>query len=98
DRNMNRLKRWEYELNQIRIPFDEKALPPVYLVDEKDLFNCDMFIFCASKGIPPVGSQVEDVRMAQFNSNSNIIKDYALLARETNFKGIFAVVSDPVDL
>lgn len=98
DRNMNRLKRWEYELNQIRRPFDEKALPPVYLVDEKDLFNCDMFIFCASKGIPPVGSQVEDVRMAQFNSNSNIIKDYALLARETNFKGIFAVVSDPVDL
>ncbi len=98
DRNANRLKRWEYELNQIRRPFNEKTFPPVYAIDENDLFNCDMFIFCASKGIPPVGSQVQDVRMAQFNSNSEIIKEYAILARKEGFKGIFAVVSDPVDL
>ena len=29
DRNLNRLKRWEYELNQIRRPFDELAFPKV---------------------------------------------------------------------
>ncbi len=57
-----------------------------------------MFIFCASKGIPPVGSGVQDVRMAQFKSNSNIIKEYALMARDMGFNGIFAVLSDPVDL
>jgi malate/lactate dehydrogenase len=98
DRNENQLQRWEYELNQIRRSFEEKALPPVYIVNEEKLFDCDMFIFCASRGIPPVGSQVKDVRMAQFNSNSEIIKEYAILAREKDFKGIFAVVSDPVDL
>lgn len=98
DRNINRLKRWDHELNQIRIPFNESALPKVTPVEKKDLFNCDMFIFCASKGIPPVGSQVSDVRMAQFKSNSEIISEYAKMARQSNFKGIFAVVSDPVDL
>lgn len=98
DRNINRLKRWEYELNQIRRPFDELSFPKVVPVLEEDLFDCDMFIFCASKGIPPVGSQVVDVRMAQFESNSKIISQYAKMARERNFKGIFAVVSDPVDL
>ncbi len=98
DRNINRLKRWEYELNQIRRPFDELAFPKVVPIEEKDLFNCDIFVFCASKGIPPIGSKVIDVRMAQFQSNSEIIKKYARMARDTKFQGIFAVVSDPVDL
>jgi len=56
-----------------------------------------MFIFCASKGVPPVGSQVADVRMAQFEGNAELIKEYALMAADCRFKGIFAVVSDPVD-
>ncbi|MCF6461862.1 lactate dehydrogenase [Clostridium sp. Cult1] len=98
DRNPNRLKRWEYELNQIRKPFDEEAFPPVYPLDKDELFDCDIFLFCASKGIPPVGSNIDDVRMAQFESNSEIIKEYAVMARNKKFKGIFAVVSDPVDL
>lgn len=98
DRNMDRLKRWEHELNQVRIPFKESDLPKVVPIKKEDLFYCDMFVFCASKGIPPVGSQVSDVRMAQFESNSDIIKEYAKKARDENFKGIFAVVSDPVDL
>lgn len=98
DRNENRLKRWEYELNQIRIPFNESSLPKVVPIEKEDLFNCDMFVFCASKGIPPVGSEVSDVRMAQFKSNSAIISEYAIMARNEGFKGIFAVVSDPVDL
>ena len=98
DRNINRLKRWEYELNQIRRPFDEQSFPKVKPVDETELFDCDIFVFCASKGIPPVGTDVKDVRMAQFESNSEILSQYVRLARNANFKGIFAVVSDPVDL
>ncbi|MDR7855799.1 lactate/malate family dehydrogenase [Tissierella sp.] len=98
DRNINRIKRWEYELNQIRRPFDERAFTPVKAIDEKDLFDCDIFVFCASKGIPPVGSSISDVRMAQFESNSKIISSYAQMARDKKFEGIFAVVSDPVDL
>lgn len=98
DRNINSLKRWEHEINQIRRPFDELAFPKVVPIEEKDLFDCDIFVFCASKGIPPVGSEVTDVRMAQFESNSKIVGDYAKMARDENFQGIFAVVSDPVDL
>lgn len=98
DRNPNRLKRWEYEINQIRKPFDEETFPPVYSLDKEELFDCDIFLFCPSKEIPPVGSPVYDVRMAQFNSNSEIIKEYARMARDNSFKGIFGVISDPVDL
>lgn len=98
DRNINRLKRWEYELNQIRRPFDEQSFPKVEPVNEAELFDCDIFVFCASKGIPPVGTDIKDVRMAQFESNSEIMSQYVKLARNANYKGIFAVVSDPVDL
>lgn len=98
DRDENKLKRWEHEINQIRRPFDELSFPKVMPVDKSVLFDCDIFVFCASKGIPPVGSGVSDVRMAQFESNSQIIGEYANMARKNNFKGVFAVVSDPVDL
>lgn len=63
----------------------------------EDLFDCDMFVFCASRSVPEVGSNVTDVRMIQYESNSKIIEPYARMAREKGFKGIFAVVSDPVD-
>lgn len=98
DRNINRLKRWEYEVNQIRKAFSKEEFPKVVQIAKDQLFDCDMFIFCASKGVPPVGSSIKDVRMIQFESNSEIIKEYAQMARDSNFKGVFAVVSDPVDL
>ncbi|MDX9916628.1 MAG: lactate dehydrogenase [Gudongella sp.] len=97
DRNQNRLKRWEHELGQIRKPFDERAFAPIKVIEKEELFNCDMFIFCASSGIPPVGSGVSDVRMAQFEKNRQIISEYAKIARNMNFKGYFSVVSDPID-
>ncbi len=91
-------QRYEQEMNQIALPFEPDALPPVHIVEQPDLFACDMFVFCASGGVPEVGGQVADVRMAQLEVNERIIKIYARLARESGFKGIFAVVSDPVDL
>ena len=96
DRSLDKIKRWEYEMNQTSFPFDD-SLPMVQGINKEELFDCDMFIFCASKGVPPVGSQVADVRMAQFEGNAELIKEYALMAADCRFKGIFAVVSDPVD-
>ena len=63
----------------------------------EELFDGDVFVFCASKGIPPVGSDVRDVRMAQFEQNAQLIAQYGKMARQKQFKGLFAVVSDPVD-
>lgn len=98
DRNINRLNRWEHELNQIKDPSCKLKLPKVLPIEKDEIFDCDMFIFSASKGVPAVGSDVKDVRMVQFESNSEIIGEYAKLARYKKFQGIFAVVSDPVDL
>ncbi|MEJ8555223.1 lactate/malate family dehydrogenase [Tepidibacter sp. Z1-5] len=95
--NKDNLQRLEYEMNQIIDPFSEKSMPQVNIIEEDELFNCDMFVFCASKGIPPVGSEVSDVRMIQFEENAKIVSHYARKARDSSFKGIFSVVSDPVD-
>lgn len=98
DRDINRLKRWEHELNQIIDPAGKMEFPKVVPLEKEKLFDCNMFIFCASKGVPSVDSKIEDVRMAQFKSNTEIISEYAHLARKNKFRGVFAVVSDPVDL
>lgn len=97
DVNESVCKRWECELNQAAYPWDYEALPEVVILKEEELFDCDLFVFCASKGIPPVGTQVEDVRMAQFEANRGIISLFAKKARVAKFQGLFAVVSDPVD-
>ena len=89
--------RWEFEMGQISLPWDYDLFPEVEVVAPEDLFDCDMFVFVASKGIPPVGSQVKDVRMYQFENNAKIVKHYAKMAREKRFKGIWCAVSDPVD-
>lgn len=61
------------------------------------LFDCDVFLFAATKSIPAVGSDVRDVRMAQFAANRPLVESFARQAREANFRGLFAVMSDPVD-
>lgn len=96
DVNENVMARYEIEMNQIGWPFGMKELPKVVMLRESELFDCDMFVFCASKSIPPIGTQ-GDVRMMQLEANSKIAAHYGQLAKEVGFKGIFAVVSDPVD-
>jgi malate/lactate dehydrogenase len=90
-------QRYEYEMNQTAYPWDYDRLPEVVIVDQAELFNCDAFVFCASKSVPAVGSEIADVRMVQFEANRSIMKEYAVMARERGFRGLFAVVSDPVD-
>lgn len=89
--------RWEFEMGQISQPWDYDAFPEVDVVSPDNLFDCDLFIFVASRGIPPVGSKVKDVRMAQFELNAAIVKQYAQMARKANFDGLWCAVSDPVD-
>ena len=89
--------RWEFEMGQIALPWEYDSMPEVEVVSPDRLFNCDVFVFVASKGIPPVGSDVKDVRMYQFENNAKIVSHYARLARKTGFKGLWCAVSDPVD-
>ena len=97
DINEAAVKRWEFELNQVTWPWQYDAMPTVEIVPQERLFDCDAFLFVASKGIPPVGSGVQDVRMAQFQANRALVELYARKAREARFRGLFCVISDPVD-
>lgn len=97
DLDEQKMDRWEQELNQVCYP-EEFGLPKIKIKSQEELFDCDMFIFTASKFVPKVGSKTKDVRMAQFKANADIIKYYAAMAKNENFKGIFSVISDPVDL
>ena len=97
DINEAATKRWEFELNQVTLPWQYDAMPAVEIVPQEKLFDCDAFLFVASKGIPAVGSGVKDVRMAQFEANRGLVELYARKAREAQFQGLFCVISDPVD-
>lgn len=97
DANPNAAIRLEMELNQIQEPLCGLHSPFAHVISFEELFDCDIFIFCASKGIPDLQSNVKDVRMAQFDANKEIIGYYSQLAASRNYKGLFAVVSDPVD-
>ncbi len=94
DINEHQRRRYEMELNQIIVNPEIK----VEALNGDDLFHCDVFVFCASKYVPKVGEKVADVRMIQFEENSKIVEIYAKMARNSGFKGLFCVVSDPVDL
>ncbi|MBQ6503837.1 MAG: hypothetical protein IJI57_08000 [Flexilinea sp.] len=89
--------RWEFEMGQVSLPWDYDAFSEVSVVPMESLFDCDVFVFAASRGIPPVGSQVKDVRMAQFETNAALVRQYAREARRQGFNGLWAAVSDPVD-
>lgn len=97
DLNEASLARWEAEMSQISWPGEYDALPRVERVDPDHLFHCDLFIFAATKAIPAVGSPVSDVRMAQLEANRPLVEHYARMARTADFRGVFAVLSDPVD-
>ncbi|GAB6106267.1 lactate/malate family dehydrogenase [Fusibacter bizertensis] len=86
--------RYEMELNQIDVNPELK----VRAIEMEALFDSDLFLFCASKAVPQVGENVKDVRMVQFEENAKLISMYAQKARTANYKGVFGVVSDPVDL
>ena len=91
------MKRYECEMNQMAWPMEYDIMPRVEILSQNQLFDCDVFVFCASKGVPPVGAKNVDVRMIQLQENRKIIGTFARQAAAHGFRGIFAVVSDPVD-
>ncbi|MEG1658431.1 MAG: lactate dehydrogenase [Oscillibacter sp.] len=97
DLNANGAARWASEMNQISWPWDYDALPKVEILTPERLFDCDLFIFAATKAVPAVDSGVSDVRMAQFAANRPLMEQCARQARAAQFNGLFAVLSDPVD-
>ena len=89
-------ERWEFELNQIRTP-DNAPLPAVDILPPEQLFDGDVFLFCASRMVPDTSVKNGDVRMAQYGLNRELAAVYARMAREKGYRGLFCVVSDPVD-
>ena len=98
DPNEAACSRYEMELNQILPVKDGRCMPEITVCQEWKLFDCDLFLFTASRGVPALSSGVADVRMAQFEANREMIHIYARKAREARFQGMFCQISDPVDL
>jgi len=98
DTDEKRCERYELELNQI-LPLRDGAEPPrVTILPRERLFDCDALLFTATRGVPEVGAEGHDVRMAQYEANRELLSAYARGARESGFAGLFFQISDPVDL
>ena len=92
DPNDALVDRYVLELNQIL----DRETPRIVRRSPADLFDCDLFLFTASRGVPPVGA-AGDVRMLQFEKNRDMLRAYAKQARSSGFRGLFCQISDPVD-
>lgn len=95
DPNEAACRRYEMELNQVLSP-DGAPLPKVTVAEPQSLFDCDLFLFTASRGVPPLGTK-GDVRMLQYEANRDMLRHYAREARRVRFPGLFCQISDPVD-
>lgn len=87
------IDRYCMELGQVL----ERPTPVIVRREKETLFDCDVFLFAASQGVPPVGT-AGDVRLAQFEGNRELLRIYAKQARTVGFSGLFCQISDPVDL
>ncbi len=102
DLNEKNMERLEIEINQIAYPFahwsesDFPVLPPVKILQAKELFDCEVFLFVASKGVPPLGAK-GDMRMAQLTANTELVTHFAREAKAAHFQGLYCQISDPVD-
>ena len=95
DLDEKKRRRYYLEINEVS---DGTDLPPVKEAGIEEIFNTDVLVFTVSVFIPPVGTNLTDVRLVQFEKNRKILLDYARKAEESGFKGYYFIVSDPVDL
>ena len=93
DPNEALVERYVLELNQIL----GRELPRIVRREPEKLFDCELFLFTASRGVPPLGA-AGDVRMLQFEKNREMLRAYSKQARDAGFRGLFCQISDPVDL
>ena len=107
DLNQEQLKRLELEFNQMHYPpalsGENPSMPRIHIVNDDNLLDCDVLIFCATKGVPAIGTQ-GDMRMVQLKANLELVSFFGNKIRkdreekgEKGFDGFVAVVSDPVD-
>lgn len=96
DLDENRLERYHLELNQICGPYVKPL--KVTTCSAMEIFKADLVIFTASKAVPPVGTQGIDVRMVQLESNAQLVRNLVRDGVASGFSGLYAIVSDPVDL
>ena len=85
-------QRWEMELNQIVSP-EEERLPPVVIVSPEEVFDGDVFLFCASRFVPDTSVTSGDVRMAQYQVNRELAVRYARMARQRRYGGCLLYTS-----
>ena len=93
DPNEALVERYLLELNQVL----DRPEPRIVRRDPARLFDCDLFLFTASRGVPPIGV-AGDVRMLQFEKNREMLIAYSRQARGADYRGLFCQISDPVDL
>lgn len=97
DLDVKKARRFELECSQMVSPLaGDGPWPHMKVLEADEVFNCDIFVFCVTAGVPPLGFS-GDVRLYQFERNARLVDFYAAQAVQAGFKGIFAVVSDPVD-
>lgn len=97
DLNPSSAQRLEMEASQVRDSFWGREMPKVEVISKDQLFHCDVILFTAAKGVPPLSQQHVDVRMVQLAANSAIVKQVAAEAVAADFSGLFMILSDPVD-
>ena len=92
DINENLVKRLEIEMGQIAV-----LKPRVMALSEEELLCCDALVFCASRGVPPVGAE-GDVRMAQLEANGELVRALGeRIAKSDSVPDFVFIMSDPVD-
>jgi hypothetical protein len=90
-------ERWLLELGSVAAWRGREDLPAVRATTPEQVFyHCDVFLFIATGGVPPLGSD-EQVRLVQFHPNRAILDSFLERARAARFTGLFLVISDPVD-
>lgn len=95
DLDEKKRRRYYLEINEIS---DGTDLPPVVEAGIDEIFKTDVLVFTVSIFIPPVGTNLTDVRLVQFEKNRKVLLDYSRKAEENGFRGYYFIVSDPVDL
>lgn len=91
-------ERWAFEMGQCVWSFPDEDLPTVHQIKREDLFrHVDIVIFAAARGVPAPGEEAADVRKAQYQHNAPMVAEYAKLAREQDYQGMFIMLSDPVE-
>lgn len=95
DPSPEKMRRYYLEMNQVG---DGDQLPAVIPEEGAGLFDCDALIFTVSLFIPPLDTDLTDVRIVQLEKNKRVLLDYARRAEAAGFRGHYFIVSDPVDL